>query len=56
MENKSNYAAAITFTLSAGLKEEFDNAIKEAHYNSRSAALAEAMRDFLDKLKRRSRR
>lgn len=46
----------ITVTLTFDLLSEFDEAIKGAHYTSRSVAIHEAMRDLLDKLKRRSSR
>ena len=56
MKNTTDeYSARITFTLDRGLKDEFDTTIKEAHYNTRSAALTEAMRDLMDKIKKRSR-
>lgn len=49
-------AAKVTFTVNPGLLEAFDVAIAEAHYSSRSAALTEAMRDLVDKIKRRAKR
>ena len=53
---ETSLAVKVSFTVNPGLLEEFDTAIKEAHYSSRSAAITEAMRDLVDKIKRRAKR
>ena len=47
--------ASVTFTVIPDLLTEFDETWKGAYYNSRSAALAEAMRDLIQKVRKRKR-
>ena len=53
MENETG---KITLKLPLTLLNEFDDTIKAAMYHHRSAALREAMRDLIVKLKKRARR
>ena len=54
--SESESTEKITLSVSSGLLSTFDETIKGAHYKSRSGAISEAMRDFIDKIKRRSSR
>lgn len=45
----------VHFTVTPALLAAFDAAVKSAHITSRSAALTEAMRDLILKLKRHAR-
>jgi len=53
---KPTKSVNVTITVDPGLLEEFDTSINEAHYTSRSAAIAAAMRDLMDKIESRSKR
>ena len=46
----------LNFKLPVILLTEFDNTIKAAMYQNRSAAIREAMRDLILKIKKRERR
>lgn len=46
-------AVKVTFTIDLELLAEFDETVKKAHYSSRSAAIHEAMRDLISKVKKR---
>jgi len=52
MENET---AKFNVTVPSSLLDEFDKEIQEARYGTRSEAIREAMRDLLQKLRKRQR-